>query len=201
MHYRYLRMSKERFDHLLLSLVRAKIAKKNTKMRESISSEERLVITLRYLSQGLSQITVCCNFRVGRQTVSTIVKEVCVALHDILGPIYDGGIGRRRCVLTSSPIHLWVYPWKKKFKTFKTFKTLKKDQTILIFWFECLSDLNRFKPLKRVIARIARYVRCVLTRVSLWALWTFWTFWTLGLSVLSVLNPSEYFVQKGNVQM
>ena len=50
--------------------------------------EERLVITLRYLSQGMSQQTLCFSFRVGRQTVS--VKEVCIALHDVLGPTYLG---------------------------------------------------------------------------------------------------------------
>ena len=57
-------------------------------MREAISAEERVVITLRYLSQGMSQQTLCCSFRVGRQTVSDIVKEVCIALHDVLGPPY-----------------------------------------------------------------------------------------------------------------
>ena len=48
-HFRYIRMSKERFDHLL-SLVREKITKKDTKMREAITAEERLIITLRYLA-------------------------------------------------------------------------------------------------------------------------------------------------------
>ena len=41
-HYRYIRMSKERFDHLL-SLIKEKITKKNTRMRKPISAEERLV--------------------------------------------------------------------------------------------------------------------------------------------------------------
>ena len=85
--YWYLRMTKERFDHLL-SLMREKNSKKGTKMPEAISAEERLVITLRYLSQGMSQQTLCFNVRVGRQTVSNIVKEVCIALHDVLGPTY-----------------------------------------------------------------------------------------------------------------
>ena len=54
-HYRYLRMSKERFDHLL-ELVRDKITKKDTYYtRKAIISEERLVITLRYLASGMSQ--------------------------------------------------------------------------------------------------------------------------------------------------
>ena len=73
-HYRYLRMSKERFDHLL-SLISDKITKKNTQMREAITAEERLVITLRYLAVGMSQQTLCYNFRAGRTTASNIVSE------------------------------------------------------------------------------------------------------------------------------
>ena len=86
-HYRYLRMSKERFDHLL-SMVRHKITKKNTQLRESISAEERLVITLRYLASGMAQQDLCWNFRIGRTTASNIVREVSIALYDVLHPIY-----------------------------------------------------------------------------------------------------------------
>ena len=73
-HYRYLRMSKERFDHLL-ELVRDKITKKDTYYtRKAIISEERLVITLRYLASGMSQQDLCWNFRVGRTTASNILR-------------------------------------------------------------------------------------------------------------------------------
>ena len=85
-HCRYLRMSKERFDHLL-SLVCDKITKKNMKMREAITAEERLVITLRYLSSGMSQQILCYNFRVGRPTVSRIFSEVCAALYNVLSSL------------------------------------------------------------------------------------------------------------------
>ena len=81
-HYRYVRMSKERFDHLL-GLLHEKITKRDTYMREGISAEERLVITLRYLSAGMSQQTLCDNFRVGRTTVSNIIKEICVAIYEL----------------------------------------------------------------------------------------------------------------------
>ena len=74
-HYRYLRMSEGRFDHLL-GLIRDKITKKDTMMREALTAEERLVITCRYLSAGMSQQTLCYNFRVGR------------ALHDAMSPTY-----------------------------------------------------------------------------------------------------------------
>ena len=86
-HYRYVRMSKERFDHLL-NLVRDKITKKDTRMREAISAEERLVITLRYLASGMSQQDLCWSFRVGRTTVSNILKEVCDAIFEVLSPDY-----------------------------------------------------------------------------------------------------------------
>ena len=57
-HYRYLRMSKERFDHLL-GLIREEITKKDTYMREAVTAEERLVITIRYLVTGMSQQDLC----------------------------------------------------------------------------------------------------------------------------------------------
>ena len=57
-------------------------------MPGAISAEERLVITLRYLSVGMSQQTLCYNHRVDRTTVSNIIKEVCVAIYDVLCPIY-----------------------------------------------------------------------------------------------------------------
>ena len=86
-HFKYVRMSKERFDHLL-GLVRDKITKKQTNFREPISAEERLVITLRYLSAGMSQLDLCFNFRVGRTTVSSILREVCQAVYEVLSPVY-----------------------------------------------------------------------------------------------------------------
>ena len=73
-HYRYVRMSKERFDHLP-GLLREKITKKDTQMRVAITAEERLVITLRYLSSGMSQQDLCYNFRVRLTTMSTIFSR------------------------------------------------------------------------------------------------------------------------------
>ena len=56
-HHRYLRMSKERFDHLF-SLVEHLIHKKDTYFRQAIPARERLVLTLRYLATGSSQQTL-----------------------------------------------------------------------------------------------------------------------------------------------
>ena len=86
-HYFYVRMSKERFDDLVC-MIRTKITKKDTQMRDAITAEERLFITLRYLSTGLSQQDLCYNFRVGRTIVSNILMEVCSAMFEVLSPIY-----------------------------------------------------------------------------------------------------------------
>ena len=80
-------MSKERFDHLLC-LIREKIIKKDTSFRTAISAEERLVIALRYLSDGMSQHPLSYSFRVGRTTISNILKEVCTSIYERLAPIY-----------------------------------------------------------------------------------------------------------------
>ncbi|XP_046864368.1 putative nuclease HARBI1 [Xenia sp. Carnegie-2017] len=76
---RYLQMSPERFDHLL-SLMGPHIAKQTTRLRETISPSERLVITLRYLASGDSQQSQSFNFLIGRSTVCGIVKETCAGI-------------------------------------------------------------------------------------------------------------------------
>ena len=78
-HFKYVRMSKERFDHLL-SLVCDKIMKKDTQMRSAITAEERLLIWLPYLASGVSQQDLCWSFRIVKMTASNIVREVCVAI-------------------------------------------------------------------------------------------------------------------------
>ena len=74
-------MSPERFEYSF-SLVVPLIVKPliDTNYRKSISPKKRLVITLRYLGEGCSQQALSLGFRVGKSTVSKILKEVCVAL-------------------------------------------------------------------------------------------------------------------------
>ena len=80
-------MSPERFEHLL-SLVGPVIQKQDTHLRESISAEERLVVTLRFLSSGDAQQSLCYSFRMGRTTVSNIISETCQAIYDQLRKKY-----------------------------------------------------------------------------------------------------------------
>ena len=75
-------MSPERFDHLL-RLVRDRI-KRKFHIREPISAEERLAITLRYLATGDSQTSIGFLFKAGRSTVNGIIDEVCDVLWEEL---------------------------------------------------------------------------------------------------------------------
>ena len=75
-------MSPDRFDHLS-SLIRARI-EREFHIREPISAEERLAITLRYLATGDSQTSIGFLFKVGRSTVNEIVDEVCEVLWEKL---------------------------------------------------------------------------------------------------------------------
>ncbi|XP_057307667.1 uncharacterized protein LOC130645634 [Hydractinia symbiolongicarpus] len=81
--FRYLRMSPDRFEHLL-SLVGPVIQRQDTHMRESISAEQRLVITIRYLSSGDAQQSLCYSFRISKSTISSIISETCIAIYEQL---------------------------------------------------------------------------------------------------------------------
>lgn len=85
-YFRYIRMSPDRFKHLL-SLVEDDIRKTSIR-RETVIPAERLAICLRYLATGDSQQSQSFNFRVGRSTVSNIIKEVCDSLWKRLSPNY-----------------------------------------------------------------------------------------------------------------
>ena len=80
-------MSPQRFEHLL-SLVGPVIQKENTHFRESISAEQRLVITIRYLSSGDAQQSLCYSFRLGKSTISSIIGETSIAIYDQLKENY-----------------------------------------------------------------------------------------------------------------
>ena len=80
-------MSPEGFDHLL-SLVTPLISKKDTKFRKSIPSNERLALTLRFLTCRESQISSSFQFCQGRATVSKITSECCEAICQVLSEKY-----------------------------------------------------------------------------------------------------------------
>ena len=79
LYFRFTRMSSERFEHLL-TLVGPLIAKRPCRSRSVISEAERLMVTLRYLATGDSQQSHSFSFRMGRSTVSKIIRETCEAI-------------------------------------------------------------------------------------------------------------------------
>ena len=85
--FRYIRMSPDRFQHLL-SLVAEDIIKDTTNCRVPVSPEERLALTLRFLASGESQQSLCYSFRLGKSTVSKIVAETCSAIYLCLKDTY-----------------------------------------------------------------------------------------------------------------
>ncbi|KAM4049212.1 uncharacterized protein ACNLHF_007297 [Anomaloglossus baeobatrachus] len=72
------------FDHLL-AIVKTDLTYKDTVMRRSISAEERLLITLRFLATGESFGNL--QFRVGKSTISEIVRCTCNVIWQKLQPI------------------------------------------------------------------------------------------------------------------
>ena len=84
----------------LLTLVAPLIVKQDTKFRKGIPPSERLMLTLRFLASGDSQLSLTYLFRMGKKTVSRIISETCEAMYQVLSQKYF-------CVPTSE------LQWKK----------------------------------------------------------------------------------------
>ena len=80
-------MSPERLDHLL-SLVSPLITKQDTNFRKAIPPSERLMLTLRFLASGDSQVSLTYLFRMGKKTVSRIISETSKAIFQVLMNTY-----------------------------------------------------------------------------------------------------------------
>ncbi|XP_067122841.1 uncharacterized protein [Centruroides vittatus] len=76
---RFLRMPIETFAKLL-RLIEPDITKQNTRWRDAISAHDRLCLTLRFLATGETFRSLSYTFRVGRTTVTKIVRETCFAI-------------------------------------------------------------------------------------------------------------------------
>uniref|UniRef100_A0A1X7V9H6 DDE Tnp4 domain-containing protein n=2 Tax=Amphimedon queenslandica TaxID=400682 RepID=A0A1X7V9H6_AMPQE len=96
-YFRFLRMTPERFDHLL-SLVQPYLSKNTCHSRQSISPGEMLAVCLRYLATGDSQQTQSSSFRLGRSTVCRIIWDTCDALWFAL---------KKKYLKASSSIEQW----------------------------------------------------------------------------------------------
>ena len=81
-------MSPERLEHLV-SMVSPFIKRKKCRSRNPLASAERLVITLRYLATGDSQLSQAFNFRIGRSTACNVIKTTCDGIWLALNETYS----------------------------------------------------------------------------------------------------------------
>ncbi|XP_069605044.1 uncharacterized protein [Ranitomeya imitator] len=82
----FCRLSIEAFDRLLI-LLGPHLTYEDTVMRRAISAEERLLITLRFLATRESYTSLHLQFRVGKSTISQIVRCTCTVIWQKLRPI------------------------------------------------------------------------------------------------------------------
>ena len=71
--------------------MRPYITKKTTNIREPITAEEKLAITLRYLATGESFNTLTVTDRIfnsHRPTIFQFIPDVCKAIYKVLAPDY-----------------------------------------------------------------------------------------------------------------
>ena len=85
--YRYIRLSPERFDHML-GLVENSITKEDTNFRKAISAGERLAVTLRFLASLESQRSLSFAYLIGKSTLSHVIRETCDAILEALAGEY-----------------------------------------------------------------------------------------------------------------
>ena len=77
-YFTYFRMLPNQFDYSH-NLVRPLIQNAD-KNRDSIGSDERLALTIRYLASGDSHRSLSFSYRIGLTTVHRIISETCLAL-------------------------------------------------------------------------------------------------------------------------
>ena len=79
----YLRMDSQAFDELL-KLVKNRITKQDTVMRQSITAEQRLTATLRFLATGRSYEDLQFTTGISAPSLSKIIPETCKAVYQVL---------------------------------------------------------------------------------------------------------------------
>ena len=78
----FFRMTPMKYEHLLRRIAPA-ITMCSIR-REAIGPRERLIVTLKYIFAGTSQVDLAGMFRISKTSISRIINETCVALWNIL---------------------------------------------------------------------------------------------------------------------
>lgn len=77
-----LRLNRQTFT-MLLNVLRPRLTRQNTFLRDCISPEKILAVALYRLAHGNSYLTIVPNFNVGKSTVIEAVQDVVEALCDL----------------------------------------------------------------------------------------------------------------------
>ena len=80
-------MDSSRFDEIL-EKVKPHIERQDTQLRSSISADERLCVTLRFLAPGESYKDLMYYFRISTVSTSQLIPEVCNAIYNTLHEEY-----------------------------------------------------------------------------------------------------------------
>jgi hypothetical protein len=65
---------------LLVTIIGSKVSRQDTNYRKSVTVNERLAVTLRFLATGDSYQSSVHLFKISKRSISTIVPEVCEAV-------------------------------------------------------------------------------------------------------------------------
>jgi len=77
----YLRMDEDTFNFIVLK-ISPLISRQNTHLRNCISVEERLMVTLRFMATGESYASLQYSSRIPQCTLSGIIPETCKAKNE-----------------------------------------------------------------------------------------------------------------------
>ena len=80
-------MNSDTFEELI-RLVSPGLKKRCTRLRKSLSVEEKVACTLRFLATGESYYSLQYQFRISKGTISLFIPEVCSAICSALKDIY-----------------------------------------------------------------------------------------------------------------
>lgn len=83
----YFRMDRTSFDKLY-NFVAPLISKQDTLFGLSIPAEERLMLTLRYLATGASFRDLFYTWKISTASISNIIFDTCMAIHQALTTDY-----------------------------------------------------------------------------------------------------------------
>ncbi|XP_057662272.1 uncharacterized protein LOC130897442 [Diorhabda carinulata] len=95
----------------LLGMIGLIISKKNTTFRKAIPPSERFAVTMRFLASGDSYSSLSYLLKMSKQTISSIIPDVCAALISVLQDEVKKPENASDWNIIAKQFHdLWQYP-------------------------------------------------------------------------------------------